>query len=100
MDKISIIIVLYQSSEYVGTCLEAIQRSSARKSIDFEWIIVDNNSHDRDVREVSKVCPEAKIIRNGKNQGYAAAINKGIRISSGKCLLLLNPDVVVKENAI
>jgi len=42
--------------------------------------------------------PEVILIRNDKNLGFAKANNLAIEKSSGKFILLLNPDTVVQED--
>ena len=57
-------------------------------------IVVDNASVDQTValaRSVSRV----RVIVNSKNLGFAAAVNQGVRSTSTRYVLLLNPDVEV-----
>jgi O-antigen biosynthesis protein len=42
--------------------------------------------------------PSVKLIQNQNNPGFAVANNQAIRQSSGKYVLLLNPDTVVQED--
>jgi hypothetical protein len=44
--------------------------------------------------------PGVALIANSQNHGFAAANNQGIRASSGRYLLLLNPDTIVLDGAI
>ena len=56
-----------------------------------ELLVVDNGSHDG--------APElargrgARVIAMGRNAGFAAAVNRGIRESSGEWIAVLNSDV-------
>ena len=43
---------------------------------------------------------DIKLIVSEKNEGYAAACNKGILASAGSYILILNPDTVVEPDAI
>ena len=38
-----------------------------------------------------------QIVKNGKNMGFAYAVNQGILESTGEYVLTLNPDVIVTE---
>jgi GT2 family glycosyltransferase len=42
--------------------------------------------------------PEVKVVQNDSNLGFAVANNQAIRASTGKYVLLLNPDTVVQED--
>ncbi len=61
---------------------------------------MDNNSGDGTAEAVEGLLPSVpnlKLIRN-KNNGFSAGNNVGIKQSSGKYILLLNPDTKVEPN--
>ena len=63
------------------------------------WV-VDNGSAERDVAAVARACPEAHLIRNGTNLGFAGGNNRGIEaaLETGDApILLLNNDAAVAE---
>ena len=39
-----------------------------------------------------------KIIKNGSNLGFGAAINKGIKISKNKYIVIINNDIILDKN--
>ncbi|MGB2843332.1 MAG: glycosyltransferase, partial [Candidatus Aminicenantaceae bacterium] len=94
MVKTSIIIVTFNSDKYIGNCLESI--SKCFKDIGHEIIIVDNCSKDGTLDILNKR-KDILLIRNGKNQGFAKACNKGARPASGKYLFFINPDIEFKD---
>lgn len=61
--------------------------------------VVDNGASD-EYRDMVAALPNATYIRNGENKGFAFAVNRGIEKSSGRYILLLNPDTVVPPHAI
>ncbi len=63
-----------------------------------EVFVVDNNSVDGSVTLIKEKFPEVKIISNKINKGFSAANNQAILESTGKYVLLLNPDTVVQED--
>ena len=73
---------------------------TAKPTIDFEIIYVDNCSIDGSVEFVRKHYPLVKILENKIIKGFAANNNYGVSNSKGKYILILNPDVVVLPNAI
>lgn len=42
--------------------------------------------------------PQVKLIENKTNAGFSVANNQAIKVSTGKYILLLNPDTVVQED--
>lgn len=94
---LSVIIVSYNVSEYLRLCLTAVEK--ARKSIDCEIFVVDNNSVDNSCSMVKMEFPDVILIANKTNAGYAVANNQAIKLASGKYTLLLNPDTIVEEEA-
>lgn len=65
-----------------------------------EVIVVDNASTDGSPEMVAAEFPEARLIRNAENYGYARANNIGITASRGRYVLLLNSDTVVPAGAL
>ena len=63
-------------------------------------ILVDNGSKDGSAIDAKRLFPEMHLIANETNLGFAKATNQGLKHSSGKYLLLLNPDTEVKKGAI
>jgi GT2 family glycosyltransferase len=74
-----------------------MQFSSA---LNFEWIIVDNQSNDNSNEQIISKFPFVKWIDMSYNAGFARANNEGIRQSKGEAVLLLNPDTVILNDAI
>ena len=98
---VSIIIVNYNQKNFLKECLKNILE--AKINLDYEIIIVDNNSRDSSkefLTELSVKNDKIKIILNKKNFGFAKANNQGIKKARGKYVLILNPDVIVLPGAI
>lgn len=74
-------------------CLRSVRESLGK--LPAEVIVVDNASADGSPEMVEREFPEAHLIRNGENRGFAAAVNQGIEPSSSPYVLLLNSDTVV-----
>ena len=62
--------------------------------------MVDNNSVDNSIEMVRRKFPETRVIENKTNVGFSKANNQGIEASSGKYVLLLNPDTVIEEDTL
>ena len=94
---LSIIIVNYNTRDYLARCLESLAGISA---ISAEVIVVDNASGDLSVEMVRHRFPEAVVIANTENLGFAKANNQAIAISNGRYLYFLNPDAEVHKGAL
>jgi GT2 family glycosyltransferase len=91
--KLSIIIVNYKGRDYLDACLLSIYGNPPREP--FEVIVVDNASNDGSVEFVQGNFPDAKVIANKYNYGFATANNQGFQISRGEYLMALNPDAEI-----
>jgi GT2 family glycosyltransferase len=94
----SIIILNWNSTDFLFKCLDAIIQHTKRK---IEIIIVDNGSKDLtdNFEEYIKNEYTTKLIMNKENLGFAAGVNQGIRIAKKENdICLLNVDAEVTEN--
>lgn len=96
--KLTVIIINYNTRELLHTCLQSIFRQT--QNIDFEIVVVDNNSADGSREMLLQDFPQVATIFNDENRGFAAANNQGIRQAKGEYILLLNSDTEVLEGAI
>lgn len=94
---LSIIIVNYKSKAKLQSCLQSI--FDLKLNLNFEVIVVDNNSGD-DLSDLKGRFSDIKIIISSKNLGMGGGNNLGIASASGKYILVLNPDTIVKAGAI
>ena len=62
-----------------------------------EVIIVDNASIQNEASIIQKQFPQVKVIRSGKNLGFAGGNNLGIKEAEGKYIFLINNDTFFKE---
>ncbi len=98
MLDLSIVIVGFNTKNEIRDCLQSIYKNTV--GISFEVIVSDNNSTDGTHEMLATEFPSVKLIKNGKNIGFAAANNRGFEISSGRYLLALNPDTIVLGDAL
>lgn len=98
MIDLSIIIVNLNNKKLLEECLDSIYQSIRKLS--FEIIVVDNGSTDDSPALLKTKYPNAVLIENRKNLGFAAASNQGLKIYKGRYALLLNNDTIVKDNAL
>jgi len=95
---LSIIIVTYKSERVIKDCLKSIYENT--KGIDFEVIVLDNDSQDKTVEIIKNNFPQVDLVEIEENLGFSKGVNLGIKKSRGEAVLLMNPDMIVLSNTI
>lgn len=97
--EVSVVIVTYNAADWVRRCLRALLQE-ARPARSFEVVVVDNAS-DTATREVlAEFTGLAHVVPLDSNIGFGNACNLGVSLSSGRTVLLLNPDAVLRPGAV
>jgi len=95
---LSIAVVSYNTRDMLLACLQSVQDRTA--GVDYEVIVVDNDSRDGSVDAVRERFPHMTVIANTENVGFAKACNQAAVVSSGRYLLLLNSDTVMQAGTL
>jgi len=95
MPRFSIIIVTYNSENYIKPCLDSIFKQDFTG---YEIILIDNASFDMTLQQINPFKDKLKIIVNNSNKGFSEALNMGIELSKGEYIVTLNPDVILEYN--
>ncbi|MTI65574.1 MAG: glycosyltransferase family 2 protein [Firmicutes bacterium] len=95
---LSIIIVNYNTNKLIKQTLNSIYKYN--HNIDYEVIVVDNNSSDDSVYMIKSEFFQVILIENNANLGFSKANNIGIKRASGKYILLLNSDTVIERDTL
>jgi GT2 family glycosyltransferase len=98
MKKVSVIIINYNTFAVTGNCIRSVIDKT--KSVACEIILVDNASSECDPTLFLKEFPLIKLIRSNTNGGFACGNNLGLKIATGKYILLLNSDTILLEDSI
>ncbi len=93
--KVSIHIVSWNSLKFLPDCLKSIFSQTYKN---FSVLVIDNASNDGTIEFLQKNFPEVKIFKNNKNLGFAKAHNQGINLTKSEFVLILNPDIILKED--
>jgi GT2 family glycosyltransferase len=96
---ISIIIVNYNVKHFVLNCLKTIYNDNNSK-LNFETIVIDNNSTDSSIAAIKEFFPQVQLIENKHNAGFPAANNQGFKIAKGNYIFMLNPDTELQDDAL
>jgi len=96
---VSICMVSLNCRGVLKNCLDSL--CSSVLPFSYEVIVVDNASSDDTVAEVKAYdFPRLRLLRNDKNVGFTKATNQAIKLSSGRYILWLNTDTVLKPGAL
>lgn len=96
MKTLSIVIITWNSLAHLKNCLESVFKTV--KGIDYELIVVDNNSKDG-TPEYLKQFSQITVVANNENKGVAGGRNQGIKLARGKYILILDVDAELTEGA-
>ena len=93
--KVAVVILNWNGKLFLQKFLPFLENYSHDA---YEIIIADNASSDDSIDFLQKHYPEIKIIRHGKNYGFAGGYNKALLQISAEYYVLLNSDIEVTEN--
>lgn len=94
---VSIVIPNYNGKTHLNRCFRSISNQTFR---DFEVVVVDNGSSDGSVEFTRSVFPNAKLVCNQRNLGFAAPVNQGVNASSGTYVFILNNDTALDDRCL
>lgn len=99
MDKISVIVPVYNTAPYLRRCIESIQEQTFDN---YELILIDDGSTDESGRicdEYVKVDYKIKVVHQ-KNKGVSVARNQGLKNVSGKYFMFLDSDDSLEKDTL
>ncbi len=97
----TVIICTYNRSGNLQSCLQHLVNQQGVEQIDWEVLIVDNNSSDDTRQEVERLAAELPIkIRYAfeSKQGLNYARNTGVQSSDGKYFCYVDDDILVSQD--
>lgn len=87
---LDIVVVAYRSVRRLEASLPTLRRFAPEAHL----IVVDNAPEDGASEVVRRLTPEATVIANPTNRGFAAAVNQAFEAGAAELVLLANPDVL------
>ncbi len=97
---VTIVTINWNVTNKLQKCIDSVLDTC--KDIRYEMFIIDNNSQDMDFNEIIRKYSkykQLKFIKNDKNEG-ALVLNKIQNQISGRYLLILGPDTILKKNTV
>jgi GT2 family glycosyltransferase/glycogen synthase len=92
--SIDIIIVNYNSTDYLLECIDSIYRSLNGRCA---HIFVEDNASIDGVDRINQQFPQVKVNINHTNIGFGAATNQAIKKGKSPYIVLINPDSKVEK---
>jgi GT2 family glycosyltransferase len=102
---LSVVVVTYRSREHILATLRSLEpgvqpRETSQSPLTWECVVLDNDSHDGTPELVEREAAFVRLVRTGSNLGYAKAVNLGLAATTGRYVLVLNPDCEWRPGAI
>ena len=94
---VSVVIVTHNRIHQLVRLLDSIESNSYRRH---ETIVVNDASADQTGRTIAERYPQIKLVNNITPLYLSACRNKGIEVSSGELLLILDDDNVLMKNTL
>lgn len=101
MIKLSIIIPVYNTAQYLNKCLHSILDQNVDKS-SYEIIIVNDGSLDNSQQIIDEFCSTYNNVSciTQKNQGQSVARNRAIEVATGEYIWFVDSDDWVETDSI
>lgn len=93
---ISIVIPTYRSEDNLPVLLDRICKVFLNENMDFEIIVVDDNSPDNTLvflRKIAQQQPKIKVISLARNFGQQVAISAGLKHIKGEAAIIMDDDL-------
>ncbi len=90
---LSVVTISMNHGSYLNDLCTSL--AGERDDLDFEMILIDNCSTDKTQSIVMNGFPWVWLVKNRNMRSFSYNNNKGISLSKGRYILVLNPDIVV-----
>jgi N-acetylglucosaminyl-diphospho-decaprenol L-rhamnosyltransferase len=85
------VVINYNARDHLLECMRSLRADGVE-----EIVVVDNASTDGSLDAVAKLDADAVLVPTGGNLGFGSAANRGLAVTRGEYVAVLNPDVVVE----
>lgn len=92
---VTISLLTWNGQKYLPWLLKSLSEQSFK---DWDLLVLDNASNDKSADIIREYYPKARIVSQKQNIGFAKGHNLLINWSNSDYILVLNQDVILKEN--
>ncbi len=97
--QVSVVIPAFNEEKYIENTLFSLLKSEQKTDINYEVILVDNNSSDKTIEKASKFKSGMDLrIVHEKKQGRGVARARGFKEAKGKIILSADADTIFYKN--
>ncbi len=96
MLDLSVVIVNYNTREYLRACLTSIE--AQRGDLAVEVVVVDNASKDGSAAMIRAEFPRVVLVEPERNTWFTGGNNLGVSRAQGEYVLLLNSDTLIQPD--
>lgn len=96
---VNVVIVSWHHERWLRACISAIA-SAGQNGFTLGSVVVVDNAAALPMDSLGTGATSVTVIRNEENRGFARACNQGAARCSGDYLLFLNPDTIVRPDAL
>lgn len=93
--RVGAVVVNYNARDHLLACVRSLRDDGAD-----EVVVVDNASADGSVAALRAADPDAVVVEAGANLGFGAAANRGVALTTGEFVAVMNPDVVIEPGTL
>ncbi|MBM7600167.1 CDP-glycerol glycerophosphotransferase [Virgibacillus halotolerans] len=100
MGKISVIIPVYNTEEYIEDCMKSLMKQTYK---DIEILLINDDSNEECTQLLNKISEQnnnVKLYNQSKRRGVGAARNLGIEKSTGDFIYFLDSDDYLPEKTL
>lgn len=91
-EMIAVVVVTYNSARFVPDLVSSLE--PGLRGLTWHLTVADNASTDDTIDVLHRHAPYARIVRTGRNGGYAAGVNAAVAAADRhSAVLVLNPDI-------
>jgi GT2 family glycosyltransferase len=96
--SVSVILLNYNTISFTEQCIKSVISNTA---IDYEIIVVENNSNDKaEIKKLENLSESIRVLISENNRGFGAGNNLGVKYAQGEYIVILNNDTIVYPNTI
>jgi glycosyltransferase involved in cell wall biosynthesis len=89
VNRVSVVMSVYNGADFLPAAIDSVLSQTFQ---DFEFIIVDDGSTDRSVEIIGSYNDPRIVLVRQKNQGVAAALNHGLKRTTGEYIARQDAD--------
>jgi len=88
--RVSVVIPNWNGEQHLPMVLGSLRRQKYR---DFDVTVVDDGSTDRSVAYLESEWPDVRVVKQGRNEGWASAWARGLEVTAGEYSVIMNNDI-------